>query len=198
MKEIILSSGPGSLCKMAGLQFQPVLGCGPLTTLVGIGRAVQSTWKPSTLLSASLREGQSWKQALAAVGMANNLDSFHVLPEMTHHTRGVRDSEKQNQPGHCSEGSLKWVYEVRNCLNSSRIQKQWHRMYDSFLCIMGGQDATERGTIQDGGSLGRETRKDEEGENELFLNILFHKKHTDGWTSGSYSKMSTPVSMLGS
>lgn len=183
---------------MAGLQFQPVLGCGPLTALVGIGRAIQSTWKPSTLLSASLGEGQSWKQALAAVGMANNLDSFHVLPEMTHHTRGVRDSEKQNQPGHCSEGSLKWVYEVRNCLNSSRIQNQWHRMYDFTFVYNRRARCNGKRHHSDGGSLGRETRKDEEGENELFLNILFHKKYTDGWTKSSYSKMSTPVSMLGS
>lgn len=168
MKEIILSSGPDSLCKMAGLQFQPVLGCGPLTALVGIGRAIQSTWKPSTLLSASLGERQSWKQALAAVGMANNLDSFHVLPAMTHHTRGVRDSEKQNQPGHCSEGSLKWIYEVRNCLNSSRIQNQWHRMYDSFLCRMGGQDATERGTIQMGAALGERQGRMKRGRMSCF------------------------------
>ena len=52
-------------------------------------------------------------------------------------------------------------------------------MYDSLLRIMGEQRAMERGTIQDGGSLGRETRMNEEGENKLFMNILFHKKWTD-------------------
>ena len=37
----------------------------------------------------------------------------------------------------------------------------------------------ERDTIQDVSSLGKETRMNEEGENKLFLNILFYKKWTD-------------------
>ena len=57
-----------------------------------------------------------WKSALAAVETVNVLDGLHLLPEMTHHTGGMRDSEKQTSLGSVQKVSLKWVYEVGNYL----------------------------------------------------------------------------------